>query len=182
MATRHFWITRRRVMERRVLSAVLTAIAGLSLLATARAQTSGEAQARADVSPWHFRADWTAGYSSWMSFPLPQDVGYDPSIYTEAQGSRTVLVRTFLAHGEKTAWFGFVRPLEFQAGPQTSCEIEYELQAAGAMNEVTLTLGAADGHHYSALLPSGTGQHRRSRYRRPRRDPASPQVSGLLRC
>lgn len=126
----------------------------------AQAQVPAPSTTRGQLSPWRFRADWKPGYSGWMSFPLSQDTGYDPSIYTETEGSRTLLMRTFTAHGEKSAWFGFVRPLQFQASLGTSCDLDYTMIAAGAVKEVTLVLGAADGRQFSFALPRTNGRHR----------------------
>ena len=53
------------------------------------------------MQPWTYHADWSGGYSGWMSFPLAQDVGYDPSIYVEKEGGRSVLFHKFTAHGEE---------------------------------------------------------------------------------
>lgn len=94
-----------------------------------------------------------------MSFPLAQDVGYDPSLYTQPQGDRTVLVHKFVAHGETQPWFGLVRPLRFSAGPETAIEIRYRLKLAGTISNLQLLLAAEDGHLYSAPLPVGEGEH-----------------------
>lgn len=94
-----------------------------------------------------------------MSFPLAQDVGYDPSLFTESAAGRTVLLRHVTSHGEKTIWFGFVRPLDFHAGPLSACDIAYQLKAAAVVQNLTLTLAGADGHQYSTPLPSGNGMY-----------------------
>jgi len=114
----------------------------------------------AQPSPWIFRADWSGGFCGWMSFPLAQDVGYDPSLYVDQQGAHSVLVHNFIPHGERKAWFGLIRPLHFFAGPKSIVEISYDLKIAGAMKDLHIILAAADGRQYSAALPSQNGTHR----------------------
>jgi hypothetical protein len=145
---------------RTVLLAVMAASATLWASQHSSATNSAQRPSKTLLAAWHFRADWAAGYSSWMSFPLPHDVGYDPSIYTEKRGDQTVLVRMFTSHGESRPGFGFVRPLQFHAGSRSSCDIEYELNASSEVADATLIFGAADGHHYAAVLPSSNGRHR----------------------
>ncbi len=111
------------------------------------------------VVPWTFRADWTQGFSGWMSFPLAQDVGYDPSLYTEQEGPHTVLLHTFLSHGQSRPQFGLIRPLKFWTGPEARFEVGYRLKIAGRLSGLTLTLVGTDGRLYSAPLPSGDGEH-----------------------
>ncbi len=132
------------------------AIAILSIGLGSAAQTRQVENPR--MAPWTYRADWSGGFSGWMSYPLAQDVGYDPSLYTIPQGSGTVLFHKLDAHGQKQAWFGFVRPLTFSAGPAASVEMRYRLKAAGEFSNVRLTLVGADGHKYTAALPSANGE------------------------
>lgn len=114
---------------------------------------------RPAVVPWTFRADWTGGFSGWMSFPLAQDVGYDPSLYIEKEGPRSVLLHTFLSHGQSRPQFGLIRPLKFWAGPEARFDVSYRLKIAGRLSGLTLTLAGTDGRLYSAPLPSGDGEH-----------------------
>jgi hypothetical protein len=97
------------------------------------------AASKPSVAPWNFRSDWTQGFSGWMSFPLAQDVGYDPSLYTEKQGSRTVLVHNFRSHGETRPQLGLIRPLKFFAGPQARIEVGYRLKIAGGLSGLART-------------------------------------------
>ncbi|HEU4981213.1 MAG TPA: heparinase II/III family protein, partial [Acidobacteriaceae bacterium] len=99
------------------------------------------------------------GFSGWMSYPLAQDVGYDPSLYTVRQGEQTALFHKFDAYGQTQAWFGFVRPLTFSAGPAASIDLRYRLKAAGEFSDARLTLVGADGHKYTAALPSANSEH-----------------------
>lgn len=94
-----------------------------------------------------------------MSFPLSQDVGYDPSLYVETQGAHNVLIHNFISHGETRPQFGLIRPLEFSAGREMSIEIGYSLNTAGALRDPVLMLVGARGYLYSAPLPPGDGRH-----------------------
>ncbi len=94
-----------------------------------------------------------------MSFPLAQDVGYDPSLYTEPQGQRTVLIRHFVSHGESRPQIGFIHPLTFQAVPGLRITLGYRLNLSAVLSNPVLMLVGADGHSYSAALPSGAGEH-----------------------
>jgi hypothetical protein len=146
-------------MRTQVFGILVSLLAGSLSMLFATAKTAPEKAATSHLAPWVFRADWTGGYCGWMSFPLAQDVGYDPSLYTEKEGNHTVLVHNFVSHGERRAWFGLIRPLKFSAGPQASFEISYRLQISGTIKGLTLILAAANGHQYSAVLPSGNGEH-----------------------
>lgn len=111
------------------------------------------------TAPWVLRADWNRGISGWMSFPLAQDVGYDPSLYTEQRGNSSVLVHTFRSYGQSRVWFGLVRPVKFRADAGARIEIEYRLENAGSMGDLQLILAGENGHQYSATIPSGNGDH-----------------------
>ena len=143
------------------MSGSLCVIAGVAI-AVLSLGAGGAAQTRQITHPrmvsWEYRADWNGGFSGWMSYPLAQDVGYDPSLYTVRQGNRTVLFHELDGHGEKRAWLGFVRPLRFSAGPALSLEVQYRLNAAGRFSDARLILVGTDGHRYTAALPSGDGE------------------------
>jgi hypothetical protein len=94
-----------------------------------------------------------------MSFPLAQDIGYDPSLYTIELGGSSALRHNFVSHGESTPWFGFIRPLTFVADAHTQLSIRYELNTACPLANPEFMLVAADGRHYAAQLTSGNGAH-----------------------
>jgi hypothetical protein len=131
------------------------AILSLGMGSAARAQQANNPR----MAFWSYRADWSGGFSGWMSYPLAQDVGYDPSLYTIRQGDRTVLFHKFEAHGEKQAHFGFVRPLTFSADSSAVIDLQYRLKTAGEFSNARLVLVGANGHKYSAALPSDDGDH-----------------------
>lgn len=133
------------------------AIAILSLGLGSAAQSRQVRNPR--MASWTYRADWSGGFSGWMSYPLAQDVGYDPSLYTIRQNGQMVLFHKFDAHGQEQAWFGFVRPLTFSAGAAASVELQYRLKAAGEFRDARLMLVGADGRKYTAPLPSDNGEH-----------------------
>ena len=132
---------------------------GMFLLSAPVAVAVGPDKPPSIVTPWVFRADWKGGYSGWMSFPLAQDIGYDPSLYTEQQGSATVLRHNFLSHGEPRPWFGLIRPLEFSASSHSAITLRYRLNIAGTITPLELILAGADGRRYSAPLPADAGEH-----------------------
>lgn len=127
------------------------------LLATAVG--AGAVSPSAELTAWTYRADWDGGFSGWMSFPLAQDVGFDPSLYVEKQGNGAVLRHNFISHGEPAPWFGMVRPLTFFADAHTEIMLQYQLKLACPMTEMEVLLAGADGKSYTALLPSVTEEH-----------------------
>jgi len=111
------------------------------------------------LAPWTFRADWSGGFSGWMSFPLVQDIGYDPTLYTVKLGDAAALRHNFVSHGEPNPWFGFIRPLKFTADARTRLAVGYHLDLTGALVQPEIMLVGADGHHYTAPLAAGNGDH-----------------------
>ncbi len=144
-------------MGKRMFQSGVCLVMGMSALLAVAATPNKPATT---LRPWVFRADWTGGYAGWMSFPLAQDIGYDPTIFTEKQGASTVLQHEFLSHGEPRPWFGMVRPLEFSADAQSEITLRYRLDTAGTtMHPLELILNGVDGHHYTAALPAEPGEH-----------------------
>lgn len=111
------------------------------------------------LAAWTYRADWDGGFSGWMSFPLAQDVGYDPSLYVEKQGDASVLRHNFHSHGEPEPWFGMVRPLAFFADAHSEITLRYRLKLICPMLNAELLLAGADGNRYTAPIPSEAGEH-----------------------
>ena len=132
-------------------------LAGLSLATLpAGATTHDDAHS---LAPWVFRADWSGGFSGWMSFPLAQDIGYDPTLYTVRLGDSAALRHNFISHGEPDPWFGFIRPLRFTADAGSRIELHYRLDLTATLAHPELMLVAADGHHFAAPLVAGNGEH-----------------------
>jgi len=141
-------------MKLRPLCAALVFLFAAPLFAAARQRVSVPA-----MMPWVFRADFAHGLTGWMSFPLAQDIGFDPTLYTIKDGSRTVLVRQVKALGQKQFSLGVIRPLEFFAGPQTRIQFEYSLGVAGDLTTLQIILAGANGRRYWAALPREVGSH-----------------------
>lgn len=121
-----------------------------------------QAQAHAaqnKLSPWHFVDDFSAGIPAWTSYPLAQDVGYDPSLYTAPGDGHRVLVRDMIADGQRHLRVGILKPLHFRITPATTIRLHYEIQMAGRPGPAELTVATKSGHKYSALLPAGNGAH-----------------------
>lgn len=108
-------------------------------------------------APWRFQEDFSHGIPAWMSYPMAQDVGYDPSLYIAHVKGRAVLERDVIAQGERRLHVGMLRPLQFSANSATRIRLSYDLEAAGPLERVTLTLGARNGKQYTAQLPVRNG-------------------------
>lgn len=109
------------------------------------------------LSAWKFREDFSNGIPRWMSFPLAQDVGYDPSIYTAQRSGTPVLVRDVIADGQRELRVGMVRPLEFRASAASVVRLAYKLESTGVA-QTTLTLGSVSGRRYTTVLAPPTGR------------------------
>lgn len=123
------------------------------------ALAAGAAPPSTGLAAWTYRADWEGGFSGWMSFPLAQDVGYDPSLYVEKEGNQAALRHNFISHGEPAPWFGMVRPLSFFADAHSRITLRYRLNLACPMTQAEVLLAGADGHRYTAAIPSEPGEH-----------------------
>lgn len=108
---------------------------------------------------WSFREDFSHGIPGWLGFPLSQDVGYDPSIYTETRQVSAVVVRDKIAYGERLERVGMVRPLRFHAIPSSSFHLEYDFSTDGKVQGGRLTLGTTDGKRFRHSLPFECGHH-----------------------
>ncbi|MES2221077.1 MAG: heparinase II/III family protein [Acidobacteriota bacterium] len=94
-----------------------------------------------------------------MSYPLPQDVGYDPSIYTEPINDSHVLVRDVIANGQQTVRVGLVKPIRFRITPESIIHLRYEIEMGGIVGPLEFTVGTESGQTYLAFLPTGNGEH-----------------------
>jgi len=104
------------------------------------------------LSVWKFREDFSKGIPGWMSFPLAQDVGYDPSIYTARRAGTPVLVRDVIGDGQRELRVGMIRPLKFRATAGSAIRLAYNSETTGAVR-MTLTLGSVSGRRYTTVLP-----------------------------
>ena len=108
---------------------------------------------------WAFQTNFSGGIAGWMSYPLPQDVGYDPTLYTSRAGGSPVLVRDVVAHGERFLKIGMIRQLGFRVIPSSSILINYDLEVCGRIKRAEFSLGAANGKLYTHPLPVEAGKH-----------------------
>ena len=99
-----------------------------------------------------------------MSFPLSQDVGYDPTIYTAPGVGSPALVRDVTSYGERLLRVGMARPLMFHVTPSSSFRIVYDFETCGRIVGLHFTLGAADGRRYNHSLSFQTRRPRRTRW------------------
>ncbi|MCL5671804.1 MAG: heparinase II/III-family protein, partial [Acidobacteria bacterium] len=125
---------------------------------TLLASAAGHPAARS-LAPWAFQANFADGLTGWMSFPLAQDIGFDPTLFTEHEGSRTVLVRKVQPLGRKRLLLGIIRPLKFFADPATRIQFKYALRLVGRVAGMKMILAGANGRRYSYALPSEEGSH-----------------------
>lgn len=108
---------------------------------------------------WHFQEDFSHGIPGWQSFPLVQDIGYDPSLRTIHLGGYAVLERKIIAEGQKNLRIGLLRPLRFYATSLASFDLGYATHVSGRLTGLTFTLAASDGSRYRTGLPSTPGPH-----------------------
>lgn len=131
--------------------ALVLCVCGAALVAAAGANCTGAA-ARA---PWSFEANFAHGIPGWISYPLAQDEGYDPSLYTAHIGGKPALVRDVTAYGQHVLRVGVLRPVRFHATPSSFILLRYNLQACGPIASVRVILASESGKKYAASLPSG---------------------------
>lgn len=94
-----------------------------------------------------------------MSFPLAQDVGFDPSIYTEVVDTRHVLVRDVIAEGQGKLRVGFIKPISFRVTQSSILHLKYEIKMSGAPGPAEFIVGAESGRTYSRPIPANNGEH-----------------------
>ena len=109
---------------------------------------SGAASAR--TVPWTFRADFQHGFTGWMSYPLPQDIGFDPTLSVE----QAVLIRQVASVGQANLSVGFIRPLHFLADSRTRLELRYSANWPSSGATLKLLLAGENGRKYEAALPA----------------------------
>ncbi len=116
-------------------------------------------QRASDLTRWTFQEDFSHGIPGWVSYPLFQDVGYDPTIYTKEVSGLPVLVRDVISYGERLLRVGMVRSLKFHMGPSSSFRIVYELETCGKIQSLRLVLGDRERRRYNHALSFQPGVH-----------------------
>ncbi|MGH9469839.1 MAG: heparinase II/III domain-containing protein [Terriglobia bacterium] len=108
---------------------------------------------------WSFEENFRSGIPGWISYPLAQDEGYDPSIYTADIDGSPALVRDVIAYGQRVLRVGMLRPIRFYATPATAVDLKYELKACDPVTSARVILAATSGRKYIAAIPSSAGAH-----------------------
>jgi hypothetical protein len=108
----------------------------------------------ASAAPWTFRADFQHGFNGWMSYPLPQDIGFDPTLSVE----QSILVRQVASAGQSRLSTGVIRPLHFTASAGARIRLRYTAEWPSAGATLKLLLAGEDGKRYEAPLPA-SGAH-----------------------
>src|SRR5580698_7297254 len=95
-------------------------LAALALLFASHSVLTAQASEDARIEPgagryvrWRMSEEFDNGIPSWQSYPLAQDIGYDPSIYTARIGGQSVLRRDVINDGQSVQVVGLIRPLSF---------------------------------------------------------------------
>jgi Heparinase II/III-like protein len=139
------------------------AVALMMVGMAAPGSSAGGVAAHGDAGPvlvsWSFHEDFRHGIPAWMSYPLAQDVGYDPSLYIREVQSTPVLVRDVKSYGERRLHVGLLRPLRFHADSASAFMWHYTLEMGGYVQRVEFMLAAQDGRLYKTALPSSPGTH-----------------------
>jgi Heparinase II/III-like protein len=117
---------------------------------------SGES-ARLSFARWSWTADFSHGIRGWLSYPLAQDIGFDPGLYTAQLNGSRCLVREVKSYGQHVLRVGLIKPLPFRVTSESQFNLRYQLKMGGPIQAVTLTLAAENGRRYEAPLPHESG-------------------------
>ncbi len=138
--------------------AICLLICSSALLRSAQ-HDSTNAHQTSGFTRWTFREDFSHGIPGWVSYPLFQDVGYDPTVYTKEVNGSFVLVRDVISYGARLLRVGLVRPLKFHTTPSSSFRFVYGFETCGKITGMRLSLGAMDGRRYNHSLSFQPGVH-----------------------
>ena len=130
--------------------AILALSAAVCGEALARSSPPGGLPRAPGFTPWTFREDFSQGIPGWVSFPLPQDVGYDPTIYPTQVAGSPALVRDATPRGERVLRIGMARPIIFHVTPSSAFRIVYNFETCGKIVGRHSTLW---GGGWAALQP-----------------------------
>lgn len=146
-------------MKRRVSSIVIALFFSAALRAQTGTNAHGLSSTPMNHAIWTFQDDFSRGIPGWMSYPLSQDIGFDPSIYTSKLGGSPVLVRDATANGQRRLRVGLIRQLRFHATPSSSFRFDYDLAMCGRIAGAQISMGATDGRRFTHSLPLELGPH-----------------------
>ena len=121
---------------------------------TRAAQLGGSAQS---YVRWTWVSDFSHGIRDWLSYPLAQDIGFDPGLYTANLSGSHCLVREVKSYGQDALRIGLIKPLSFHVTRESQFNLTYQLKISGAVEGVTIMLAGEDGKLYKASLPRVSG-------------------------
>lgn len=108
---------------------------------------------------WTWATKFSRGIRGWMSYPLPQDVGFDPTLSTARIDGKPCLVQNIKSYGQSILHVGIIRPLAFRVTEQSVFKVRYELKMGGPVEHLALMLAAENGRLYRAPLPHEPGMN-----------------------
>lgn len=91
------------------------------------------------------------GLSSWQSYPLAQDVGYDPSVYTE-QKPTPAIVRDLVNEGEVVDQVGLIRSVHIKLVRESIITLSYTAKADGHLKVARVLISSSIGKKYDLEL------------------------------
>ncbi len=106
---------------------------------------------------WTWATDFSHGIRDWLSYPLAQDIGFDPGLYTTNLNGCRCLVRDVKSYGQDTLHIGLIKPLSFHVMRESRFNLTYQLKVSGTVETATIMLAAENGKLYKALLPHVSG-------------------------
>ena len=119
------------IRHRQLAIALLVLCTAVGADARPRPLPPGTPQQASDFTRWTFREDFSHGIPGWVSFPLSQDVGYDPFDLYKASGR---LTRAGARHDLLRRAAPASRPgaaADVSRGPASSFRIGYGFEACG---------------------------------------------------
>ena len=102
---------------------------------------------------WRIEDKFDNGIPSWQSYPLAQDIGYDPSLYTTRIAGQAVLRRDVISNGQSSQLVGLIRPISFRLTRSSRIAVVYSIEAGAPADSVKMVLASRDGMRYTASLP-----------------------------
>ena len=106
---------------------------------------------------WTWATDFSHGIRDWLSYPLAQDIGFDPGLYTAKLNGSRCLVRDVKSYGQSILRIGLIKPLSFHATRESQFNLTYQLRISGTVETVTVMLATENGRLYKAPLPPASG-------------------------
>ena len=144
-------ILRRLLLPLAVLIAAQPVVAGRTSSGV-NVKAAGAAKGAVYVR-WRIEDKFDHGIPSWQSYPLAQDIGYDPSLYTTEIAGQPVLRRDVTSDGQSMQVVGLIRPLSFRLTALSRIGLVYSIEANAQSDRAKIVLASHDGARYEASLP-----------------------------